>query len=350
MKVLHVITEMQRAAGTSVFCGEIANQLVRHGHESRILVASLSEDVYPVDVSVSLTISLRDIEAWGPNIVHLHALWSPWLYRIYRWAKARRLSVVWSPHGMLTSWALSQKRLKKAVALALYQKRGLRGADLLHVTAPSETEDVRRLGLKNLIAEVPLGVDVPTRLPIHRPDSVRTALFVSRVHPKKGLFDLVEAWAALRPAGWQMVVAGPSWQDHGTQVEARARAAGLSEAEFRLVGPVYGEAKTRLYAQADLFVLPTYSENFGSVVIEALAQGCPVLTTTGAPWEGLVEQGCGWWIEPGVAPLTAALRGILTQPPQVLQTMGERGYVWVRESFGWESVGRRMAEAYRMLL
>ncbi len=350
MKVLHVITGMQRAAGTSVFCGEIASQLVRSGDGSRILVQVQSEDVYPVDAAVGLTASLSEVEAWKPDVVHIHALWSPWLYRIYRWAKARRLPVVWSPHGMLTPWALSQKKMKKALALALYQKRGLRGADLLHVTAPSETEDVRRVGLENSVIEVPLGADVPTQLPTHEPGPVRTALFVSRVHPKKGLFDLVEAWAALRPEGWQMVVAGPSWQGHGTQVEACARAAGLSKAEFRLIGPVYGEAKTRLYAQADLFVLPTYSENFGSVVIEALAQGCPVLTTTGAPWKGLVEQGCGWWIEPGVAPLTAALRGILTQPLQVLQAMGERGYVWVRESFGWESVGRRMAEAYRMLL
>lgn len=350
MKILQVITGMQRAAGTSVFCGEIANQLVRQGHESRILVASLSEDVYPVDASVGLTMSLRDIEAWKPDIVHIHALWSPWLYRIYRWAKTRRLPVVWSPHGMLTPWALSQKRLKKTLALALYQKRGLRGADLLHVTAPSEVEDVRRLGLKNSVIEVPLGVDVPAELPMHEPGPVRTALFVSRVHPKKGLFDLVEAWAAIRPQGWRMVVAGPSYQDHGTQVEARARAAGLSEAEFRLVGPVYGEAKTRLYAQADLFVLPTYSENFGSVVIEALAQGCPVLTTTGAPWEGLVTHRCGWWIEPGAAPLTATLREALVLPSQSLHEMGERGYVWVRDAYGWEAVGRKMVEAYRTLM
>ena len=350
MKVLHVITGMQRAAGTSVFCGEIANRLVRHGHESQILVASLSEDVYPVGAAVGMTTSLEEVEAWGPEVVHIHALWSPWLYRMYRWAKARRLPIVWSPHGMLTPWALSQKRLKKAVALALYQKRGLRGADLLHVTAPSETEDVRRLGLKNPVAEVPLGVDVPAQLPTHETGPVRTALFVSRVHPKKGLFDLVEAWAALRPQGWRMVVAGPSYRNHGAQVEARARVAGLTEAEFSLIGPVYGAEKDRLYAQADLFVLPTYSENFGSVVIEALAQGCPVLTTTGTPWRALIGKRCGWWIEPGAASLTKALREILPMPSQALREMGANGYVWVREAYGWDAVGRRMAEAYRLLL
>lgn len=347
MKVLHVITGMQRAAGTSVFCGEIANRLVRHGHESQILVASLSEDVYPVGAAVGMTTSLEEVEAWGPEVVHIHALWSPWLYRMYRWAKARRLPIVWSPHGMLTPWALSQKRLKKAVALALYQKRGLRGADLLHVTAPSETEDVRRLGLKNPVAEVPLGVDVPAQLPTHETGPVRTALFVSRVHPKKGLFDLVEAWAALRPQGWRMVVAGPSYRNHGAQVEARARVAGLTEAEFSLIGPVYGAEKDRLYAQADLFVLPTYSENFGSVVIEALAQGCPVLTTAGTPWEGLLTHRCGWWIEPGAAPLKTTLREALALPTSTLREMGERGYAWVREAYGWEAVGRKMAEAYR---
>lgn len=350
MKVLHIITEIPRAAGTSVFCGEIANQLVRHGYESKILVASLSEDVYPVDVAVGMTTSLQEIETWGPEVVHIHAIWSPWLYRMYRWAKARRLPIVWSPHGMLTPWALSQKWLKKTVALMFYQKRGLRGADLLHVTAPSETEDVRRLGLKNPVAEVPLGVDVPAQLPTHELRPVRTALFVSRVHPKKGLFDFVDAWAAIRPQGWRVVVAGPPYQDHGAQVEARARAAGLSEAEFGLVGPVYGAEKDCLYAQADLFVLPTYSENFGSVVIEALAQGCPVLTTTGAPWEGLVTHRCGWWIEPGAVSLTAMLREVLALSPQALHEMGARGYAWVREAYGWEAVGWKMVGAYHTLV
>lgn len=350
MKILQVITGMQRAAGTSVFCGEIANHLVRHDHESRILVASSSEDVYPVDVAVGMTRSLAEIEVWNPDIVHIHALWSPWLYRLYRWAKVKSLPIVWSPHGMLTPWALSQKRLKKALALALYQKRGLRGADLLHVTASSEAEDVRRVGLKNLLAEIPLGVDVPARLPKHEPGPVRTALFVSRVHPKKGLFDLVDAWATLRPRGWRVIVAGPSYQGHGALVEARARAAGIPEAEFRLIGPIYGVEKDCLYAQADLFVLPTYSENFGSVVIEALAQGCPVLTTTGTPWEDLVKRRCGWWIEPGAAPLVEALQEVLLMPSSILREMGANGYAWVREAYGWEAVGRKMAEAYRTLL
>ncbi len=338
MKILHVITGLQKAAGTTVFVEFMLAEQRKLGHEVAVVVRG--QEKIP----------------FVPDIVHIHALWSPWLYKMYRWAKKNGCKVVWSPHGMLTPWALGQKKWKKRLALWLYQMRGLRGANLLHVTAESEVEDVRRLGLKNKVAIVPLGVEVPAdglpRRVAARNDVAgqRTALFVSRVHPKKGLFDLVDAWGVLKPKGWRLVIAGPSQEGHAEAVIKRARALGLGEAVVQYMGPVFGADKDKLYATADVFVLPTYSENFGVVILEALAQGCPVLTTKETPWQSLEEKGCGWWIDVGVKPLTAALQKVLALPQSELMAMGQRGYEFAKANYDWSSLAPKMIEAYNGLV
>ncbi len=352
MKILHVITGMQKAAGTSVFCGELLNEFAKAGEDCRLLVQSKSDDFYSVDDRVKIFVDVvRRVSAdgWFPDIVHIHALWSPWLSKVYRWAKSIDAKVVWSPHGMLTPWALGQRKWKKRLALALYQFWGLRGADLIHVTAESEVEDMRRLGLKNKVVIVPLGVHVPPVCPTRQEKAMKIVLFVSRVHPKKGLFDLIDAWGALKPQGWRLVIAGPSHETHADDVINRARMLGLGEDVVHYIGSVFGEAKDRLYATSDIFVLPTYSENFGVVVLEALAQGCPVLTTKETPWQSLEEKGCGWWIDVGVRRLTEALQKVLLLPRSELIEKGRRGYAFARMNYSWHKHAQSMIDAYRVL-
>ncbi len=353
MKILHAITGMQKAAGTSVFCGEILNELVKMGEDCRLLVQRRSDDFYAIDDRVKVfegDACCVSADGWMPDIVHIHALWSPWLFKIYRWARKNGVKVVWSPHGMLTPWSLSQKKWKKRLALALYQFWGLKGADLIHVTAESEVEDVRRLGLTNQVAIVPLGVNVPEICPQRKESLVKTALFVSRVHPKKGLFDLVDAWATIKPQGWRLVIAGPSYETHADDVICRAHTQGLSEDVVRYIGPVFGETKDKLYAEADLFVLPTYSENFGVVVLEALAQSCPVITTKEAPWVELEMYNCGKWIEAGVAPLVLVLREMMALTDTVRAEMGARGRKLVEEKYTWPAIAKQMKAAYEGLM
>lgn len=353
MRILHVISGMAKAAGTSVFCGEALRRLAEMGHDCRLLVRRRGEDFYPVGERVRVCaggMGAALAEGWRPEVVHIHALWDPWLMRAFLWAKCHRVPVVWSPHGMLTPWALSQHMWKKRLALALYQWWGLRGAALLHVTASSEVEDVRRLCLPNAVSQIPLGVEIVDEARRNPERMGHTALFVSRVHPKKGLFNLVEAWGRVRPVGWRLVIAGPSDGQHAGEVIARARALGLGEDCVRYVGPVYGEAKQRLYEEANLFVLPTYSENFGVVVLEALAAGCPVITTKGAPWEELEKNRCGWWIDIGVEPLVEALRVAVALTDEGREHMGANGRTLVRARYTWPAVAQALAVAYRGLL
>ena len=102
--------------------------------------------------------------------------------------------------------------------------------------------------------------------------------------------------------------------------------------------------------EADLFILPTRSESFGMAVAEALACGLPVITTTGAPWQGLVTHRCGWWVERSVDALAAALREAVALTPDQRRAMGDRGRTWVTTDFAWKGIGRRMAGAYAEML
>lgn len=284
-------------------------------------------------------------------VVHNHGLWIPTNRAAALAARAAGQPLVVSPKGMLSEWSLGESRLKKLVAWHLYQRRTLQTAAALQVTAGAEADDVRRLGLRQPVAVIPHGVDGPPPGALcERSESrKRTALFLSRIHPKKGLPDLVAAWASVRPAGWRLVVAGPDDGGHRAEVERQVRAAGLDDV-VSFPGPVNDEEKWALYGAADLFVLPTLSENFGIVVAEALAAGVPVLTTHEAPWRALVDHRCGWWVETGAESVAAALREATSAPPDALRAMGERGRSYVQAELSWARSARDHLALYQWLL
>lgn len=283
------------------------------------------------------------------DLIHLHGMWSPLLAVGALVARRRRVPLVISPHGCLEPWALGYKYHKKLFALKTYQGAILRSASLFIATAGQELESIRKLGLRQPIAVIPNGVDVGT--PSHQDvkEGVKTILFLSRVHPKKGLLDLVEAWALVRRPGWRIVIAGGDEGGYRTTVEALVRARGL-QSDFEFIGFVEGARKQACFDEADIFVLPTYSENFGIAVAEALANELPVITTTGAPWQDLVEHHCGWWVAPGVQGVSGALIEALECDPEELRKMGQRGRQLVMDKYSWSQIGATGLEVSGWLL
>jgi glycosyltransferase involved in cell wall biosynthesis len=160
---------------------------------------------------------------------------------------------------------------------------------------------------------------------------------------------LLKAWATLRPSGWQVIIAGPDEAGHKLEVEQEARRLGV-ESDFLFVGELAGSSKERAYLQADLFILPSYSENFGMVVAEALSHGLPVITTHGTPWGMLQDLNAGWWVEGSVPGVTSGLRQALATTPEERARMGQRGRSYVQSSLGWPSVSKLTAEAYGWVL
>jgi len=275
-------------------------------------------------------------------------MWAPINHWACRFARRAAIPYLVAPRGMLEPWGMQQKRFKKRLAWLSYQKADVARAACLHATAEQEASNLRALGFKNLCAVVANGVDLNDG-DANCQRSQRQALFLSRIHQKKGLPTLVEAWHRIRPANWRCIVAGPDENGHLGEVKTLVRARGL-ESSFEFLPEISDDDKWQLYRSADLFVLPTHSENFGLVVAEALSCGVPVITTTAAPWKDLQDHRCGWWIPDSVERLAATLRDATSAPPESLQRMGARGRGLIRDKYSWDSTGTRMLDVYRWLV
>ena len=300
-------------------------------------------------LSPTLGHRLRELTAdRGMVLIHSHGLWLQCNRVAAQVASRRAVPHIVSPRGMLEPWAFRYRFWKKFPFWHLWQRRVLQEAALLCATSAKEAEGFRRLGFRQPIAIIPNGVDMPRTVspPRSVAPTTRTALFLSRIHPVKGLEDLVQAWSAVRPDGWHCLVAGPDEEGYEVRIREAVARAGLQEC-FTFAGPVSGDRKAELFRSADLFVLPTKSENFGVAIAEALAYEIPVITTWGAPWSCLREHRCGWWIDLGAEPLAAALREACALPVETLREMGRRGRCLVAEEFAWPRIGASMHAVYQ---
>ena len=158
------------------------------------------------------------------------------------------------------------------------------------------------------------------------------------------------AWGELQSKfpDWCLAIAGPDEKGHEAEVRAAVERAGIEE-RVHFIGPVYGAEKAKLFAAGDVFVLPTYSENFGIVVAEALASACPVITTTATPWTDLPDRGCGWSIDVGVQPLVEAMREAMSLSDDRRREMGLLGRKWVERDFRWPDISATMGRVYQWL-
>jgi glycosyltransferase involved in cell wall biosynthesis len=285
----------------------------------------------------------------GPCIAHDHGIWLPTNVLAARVARRAQVPFVVSPHGMLEPWSLGRRALKKRLAWHAYQRPLLRSAVAFHATSEDELRSLRTLGFGQPIAVIPHGVDAPPR-PLARPTGeTRTALFLGRLHPVKGIETLLRAWAALRPSGWRLIVAGPDQGGFGPRMRALSGALGLGGC-VTFPGEVDDAGKWTLFERADLFVLPSHTENFGMVVGEALLAGLPVVTTEHTPWRWIESDSCGWCVAPRLEAITAALRDSTSRSPADLAAMGERGRQAAQQRCSWPIAARAMAAFYAWLL
>jgi len=290
------------------------------------------------------------------DVLHDNGIWLGHNHRLARLALERGIPRIVSTRGMLEPWAINHKRWKKRIAWWLYQRRDLASAFCLHTTAERESQNVQALGLGVPVCMIPNGVDMPEvdttiasgRCETPRREGCKAALFLGRIHPKKGLPMLIEAWALIRPPDWVLWIAGPDEKGHQAELERAVAATRLSEV-VSFLGPLDGPRKRSALFDASLLVLPTHSENFGMVVAEALAHGLPVLTTTGTPWSILPERDCGWWVEATVDGIAEGLSQATSRDTRNLQEMGARGRNLMAAHFGWEQIAKQFIATYEKL-
>ena len=293
-----------------------------------------------------------------PECVHDNGLWLAHNHRLARHCRLLGLPRLVSMRGMLEPWARRHKKWKKDIAWLAYQRRDIRTADTLHATAPQEAENLARLNLGVPVQIIPNGVDIPTARPLPASGGVRTALFIGRLYPVKGLPLLIEAWNRVRPGGWRLVLAGPDEAGHRAELENQIARSSLQNL-VSFAGPLEGGAKENALFGAELFVLPTHSESFGMAIAEALAHGVPVLTTLGAPWPVLTQPalgqnwqgpGMGWRTAISVDSLAEGLAQATAQDVSTLRAMGDRGRAFVAAEFGWDRVARQFLATYAAIV
>jgi glycosyltransferase involved in cell wall biosynthesis len=364
MKVFVAGTSLLPSYGGPAFSvSRLATALTEAGAEVGLWAPDQSAGFTPLLPAQSSVRRLTGTEAEAldsfgkTDVLHDNGIWLPHNHRLAALAKRRGIPRVVSTRGMLEPWALNHKRLKKNLAWCLYQCRDLKQARCHITTSEAEAQNLQDLGLGVPIATVPNGVDVPEERPrgvgsgAERAvrGGLRTALFLGRIYPIKGLPMLIEAWARAQPDGWILRIAGPDEAGHQKQVEKAVTAAGLGQV-VSFTGPLAYGMKKSAFFDAELFVLPTHSESFGIVVGEALAHGLPVLTTTGAPWSILPDSGCGWWVDATVDGITEGLRRATILDPETLRSMGAKGRALVSAKFGWKRVADRMLSTYEAIL
>lgn len=365
--VVHVISSMTEAyAGPTVSVSALSRAQTQSGWTSNIYSVNWhpegrtvesnspfsfnqSLNSTPILEALRFSSELKDaVYDWAKagELVHQHGLWL--MPNIYPGMAARKFGnpLIVAPRGMLSPGALRFSSTKKRFIWHIAQKRALLGAKCFHATSLDEAADVRRAGFSQPIFIIPNGIEIPEPTEHDPHANYRELLYLGRIHPKKGLSRLLKAWKKVEdqfPA-WHLKIVGQSEGGHLSQLKSQSQSLELKRVSF--LDPVYGERKTSVYQRADLFILPTFSENFGNVVAEALAAGTPVICSTGAPWEGIKSHNCGWWTECDEQTLATNLSVAMSKPREELSEMGNNGRIWMRREFDWSQVAESVIKVY----
>jgi len=305
------------------------------------------------------------------DLAYFAGLWKYPSLAALRWAAKSGKPMLVAPHGMLDSWALRNSSIRKKIARWLFQDAQLKKASCLRALCSAEATSIRACGLTNPICIIPNGIDLPDRASGYDRNALQISLFqhrkvilyLGRFHPKKGLANLIAAWNQLQATAnkeWVLVLAGWDQGGHTAELKAQATELGIrwadatpqtaDDSSIIFLGPQFGEAKARLYAQCDGFILPSFSEGLPMVVLEAWACGKPVLMTSECNLtEGFAAQ-AALDIRPASESIAEGLRRFFEMSDQERQTMGQRGLTLVKEQFAWPKIANEMMLVYGWII
>lgn len=294
----------------------------------------------------------------GADAVHLHAAWHISNMQIAEMCRRLNVPYVLSIHGMLDDWCMTQRGPKKRLFLALGARRMLERAAFVHCTAQAELDQSQKWYPRGQGRVIPLVFDLgPFRsMPGSGPARARfpslgsgrpTALFISRLHYKKGVEHLIRATKILRERGTQVsvLIAGSGDKAYEQEMRGLVGELGLGQA-VEFLGMVSGIEKISLYEAADLVVLPTSQENFGFVVFEALAAGTPLITTPGVDtWPEVEASGGGVIVAQDAGKIADKMAELLADPERRAR-MGRSGREWVMRELDPDRVVERFVSMY----
>lgn len=292
------------------------------------------------------------------DVLHQHGIWSLLSYSVGSVQKTCNTPTIIAAHGMLSRTALQRGRGRKKLFDLMIERRNFLRCRCLHALSVGEAQSMRDHGLTNPIAVIPNGINTAQysrlpdraafggRFPMAR--GRRLLLYLSRLHPLKGLGLLAESWKnteKIRAEDWLLVIAGGGARRFKRRLMDLVDELGLTRTVI-FAGPLYGDRKLEALSAASAFVLPSLSEGFPVAVLEAMACGLPAIVTERCNIHDVAEHGAGWVAHPDAASLTQALSHCLSLSDQQRRTIGANGLGLVCRKYRWDSLARQMNEVY----
>jgi glycosyltransferase involved in cell wall biosynthesis len=376
MRIVHLINSIDPVSGGPAnVLARLAPVQVRRRHDVTIITADAPARV--AEIAGRLAESGVRVEAKGPgsgpfvkapaaietlkreiasgvDVVHGHGLWQHLVHGGASVCRASGVTYIIRPCGMLDPWSLSQGRLKKTLFLALKARKDLNQAAGLHFTTETERKLVEPLGLRSRAFVIPNGLDWDEFASLPTPGAFRArhelgdrplVVFLSRLHHKKGLDLLLPAFAEAAPSDAVLALVGPGEAGYVGGLRSQGEQLGIAD-RLIFTGMLNGSERIEALADADLFALPSYQENFGVAVIEAAAAGTPVLISDQVNiWDEVEASGVGRVVPCEVAPVAGALREMLADRASLKET-GASARVWARDNFAWTSIAERVDAMY----
>lgn len=291
-----------------------------------------------------------------PQIIHQQGIWMYHSYAalLYKRKNPSVIKII-EPHGMLDPWAIHNSAWKKKIVGYLYENENLKTADCIHALCKSEYESIRSLGLKNPVAIIPNGIDIPLN-PIycHNSDK-KILLFIGRIHPKKGLKELLLALKILKEnnssfcQSWKIRIAGWSQNGHIDELKKIVLENNL-EKYVEFIGPIYGTNKEKELCCASAFILPSFSEGLPMSILEAWAYKLPVIMTEYCNIPEGFSMKAAVFIKPTPQSIANGLEELSKMSEVVLGNMGNNGYNLVNRKFSWNHIAKQTISLYQWLI
>lgn len=308
---------------------------------------------------VAFTTDLKKMmEDFNPDLVHTQGIWLYTSLINSRYCKKHNVPYIISPRGMLDPWILSQRSWKKKLGLFLYEQNHINRSACMNALAISEYKVLRNFGYQKPVAIIPNGVYLPdenkskSALPWQQ-DERKNLLFLSRLHVKKGIEVLLEAWSKLNPnekKEWKLIVAGEPHNAVYKQKLMEIHTALKLEKDVFFIGNQAGDSKDMSFRSADAFTLPSYSEGMPMSVLEAWSYKLPVLMTEFCNIPEGFEAKAAIKTEPSTESLLNGLKELFSLSDDERIKIGQNGYDLVKKEFTWDIIAKKTVEVYNWLL
>jgi len=280
------------------------------------------------------------------DIFHFFGGWTIFYVKLSLLALKLNKKIIVHPMGFYEPWSFSQKKIKKKIAWYLYQKRILLKADLIHCASDNEKKNILKLNKKFKTVVLPFGIEDNFIKRKNSKELKKKALFFSRLHKKKGLIDLINAWKDIGNKDWTLDIVGEGEEKNYLKKIVLIK----KYTNINFLDPIYkNKEKINLFNRYDFFILPTKSENFGISILESLARGVPVLTTSNTPWKSVKKYNAGWIINKVNPELKFNLIKIFTLKKNIF-FIKSKNSIKLAKKFKWDLIFPQYINVYKALL